>query len=171
MVAALAWWLFARSGNAQIRRASDHVLLTTLVASALPHALKKIFDPQRPDRQTALGHLRGIPLGHAVHIGALASGGGMTAYALATRGARVLHHARRHGAIGFFAGTLSGRWLSRFSRTARSLPLRPVVALRETNVIFGSLIGTFVLKEAFGLRRIAASTFVVAGIAVLALNR
>jgi drug/metabolite transporter (DMT)-like permease len=37
-------------------------------------------------------------------------------------------------------------------------------------VIFGSLIGTFVLKEAFGLRRITASTFVMAGIAVLALN-
>ena len=80
---ALGWWLYARSGDAQIRRASDHVLLTTLVASALPHALKRIFDQQRPDRLTALGHLRGIPLsgkrldafpsGHAVHIGALAS--------------------------------------------------------------------------------------------------
>jgi membrane-associated phospholipid phosphatase len=65
------------------RRASDHILLTTLAASALPHALKRVFDQQRPDRLTALGHLRGIPLsgkrldafpsGHAVHIGALAS--------------------------------------------------------------------------------------------------
>jgi hypothetical protein len=44
---AFAWWLYARSGGAQIRRASDHVLLTTLVASALPHGLKKIFDQQR----------------------------------------------------------------------------------------------------------------------------
>lgn len=80
---AFAWWLYARSGGAQIRRASDHVLLTTLVASALPHGLKKIFDQQRPDRSTVLGHLRVIPLsgrrldafpsGHAVHIGALAS--------------------------------------------------------------------------------------------------
>jgi membrane-associated phospholipid phosphatase len=80
---AFAWWLYARSADANIRHASDHVLLTTLVASALPHALKRIFDQERPDRLTALGHLRGIPLsgkrldafpsGHAVHIGALAS--------------------------------------------------------------------------------------------------
>ena len=49
--------------------------------------------------------------------------------------------------------------------------LGPVVALRETSVIFGTVIGTFVLKEAFGLRRITASTFVIAGIAMLALVR
>jgi membrane-associated phospholipid phosphatase len=45
--------------------------------------LETIFDQERPDRLTAFGHLRGIPLsgkrldafpsGHAVHIGALAS--------------------------------------------------------------------------------------------------
>jgi membrane-associated phospholipid phosphatase len=80
---AFGWWLYARTHDAPVRRASDHVLLTTLVASALPHALKTVFDQQRPDRLTVLGHLRGIPLsgkrldafpsGHAVHIGALAS--------------------------------------------------------------------------------------------------
>jgi drug/metabolite transporter (DMT)-like permease len=98
------------------------------------------------------------------------TGGGMTAYALATRGASVLQHARRHGGIGLFAGTLSVVGYLAFLAAAKSLPLGPVVALRETSVIFGSLIGTFVLKEAFGLCRITASTFVVAGIAVLALN-
>jgi membrane-associated phospholipid phosphatase len=80
---AFGWWLFTRTSDAPVRRASDHVLLTTLVASALPHVLKTIFDQERPDRLTALGHLHGIPLsgkrldafpsGHAVHIGALAS--------------------------------------------------------------------------------------------------
>jgi membrane-associated phospholipid phosphatase len=80
---AFGWWLYARTRDAPVRRASDHVLLTTLVASAVPHALKTVFDQERPDRLTALGHLRGIPLsgkrldafpsGHAVHIGALAS--------------------------------------------------------------------------------------------------
>jgi hypothetical protein len=34
-----------------------------------------------------------------------------------------------------------------FLATVRSLPLGPVVALRETSVIFGSLIGIFVLKH------------------------
>jgi undecaprenyl-diphosphatase len=82
-VLAFGWWLYARTREVPERRASDHVLLTTLVASALPHVLKTIFDQERPDRQTALGHLHGIPLsgkrldafpsGHAVHIGALAS--------------------------------------------------------------------------------------------------
>ena len=80
---AVGWWIYARTRKAAIRQASDHVLLTTLVASAVPHALKSIFDQQRPDRLTVLGHLHGIPLsgkrldafpsGHAVHIGALAS--------------------------------------------------------------------------------------------------
>jgi hypothetical protein len=80
---AFGWWLCARSGDTQTRRASDHLLLTTLVTSALPHGLKRVFDQERPDRLTARGHLRGIPLsgkrldafpsGHAVHIGALAS--------------------------------------------------------------------------------------------------
>ena len=80
---AVGWWLYARTRDAPVRRASNHVLLTTLLASALPHALKTIFDQQRPDRLTAVGHLHGIPLsgkrldafpsGHAVHIGALAS--------------------------------------------------------------------------------------------------
>jgi membrane-associated phospholipid phosphatase len=80
---ALGWWLYARTRDASVRRASDHILLTTLAASALPHALKSVFDQQRPDRLTAVGHLHGIPSsgkrldafpsGHAVHIGALAS--------------------------------------------------------------------------------------------------
>ena len=57
-----------------------------------------------------------------------------------------------------------------FLAAAKTLPLGPVVALRETSVIFGTLVGTFVLKEAFGLRRITASTFVISGIAMLALD-
>jgi hypothetical protein len=80
---AACWWLYSRSKGPDSRRASDHVLLTTLVASALPHLLKSIFDQERPDRLTILGHLHGIPIsgkrldafpsGHAVHIGGLAS--------------------------------------------------------------------------------------------------
>jgi undecaprenyl-diphosphatase len=80
---AFGWWLYARTGDAEARRSSDHVLLATLVSSALPHLLKTVFDQERPDRLTARGHLHGVPLsgkrldafpsGHAVHIGALAS--------------------------------------------------------------------------------------------------
>jgi hypothetical protein len=77
------WWLYCRNRDARYRRASDHVLLTTVVASVLPHLLKTVFDQERPDRTTIRGHWRGIPFsgsrldsfpsGHAVHVGALAS--------------------------------------------------------------------------------------------------
>ena len=80
---AAAWWLYSRRGNADERQVADHILLTTLAASALPHLLKKLFDQKRPDRLTIRGHWRGVPFsgrsedafpsGHAVHIGALAS--------------------------------------------------------------------------------------------------
>jgi membrane-associated phospholipid phosphatase len=80
---AAGWWLYTRGKPADQRRAGDHVLLTTVVASALPHLLKRVFDQERPDRRTVQGHWRGVPFsgkrldafpsGHAVHIGALAS--------------------------------------------------------------------------------------------------
>lgn len=93
----------------------------------------------------------------------------MTAYALATRGGNIVAHARPHGAIGLFAGTMSVFGYLAFLAAAKCLPLGPVVALRETSAIFGALIGTFI-SEAFGVGRITASTFIISGIAVLALN-
>jgi len=80
---AAAWWLYTRAQDQSARRAADHMLLTTLVASAIPHLLKSVFDQERPDRRTVSGHWRGVPLsgrsldsfpsGHAVQVGALAS--------------------------------------------------------------------------------------------------
>ncbi len=48
-------------------------------------------------------------------------------------------------------------------------PMAPVAALRETGVIFAALIGTLILKEPFGLRRVIAAACVVAGIAAMSL--
>jgi hypothetical protein len=80
---AIGWWIYARNKSAKQRRISDHILLTTIVSSALPHLLKTMFDQERPDRLTVRGHWRGVPFsgkrldafpsGHAVHVGALAS--------------------------------------------------------------------------------------------------
>ena len=80
---AVGWWLYCRSGSTHARRDSGHILLTTLAVTLLPHLLKKVFDQERPDRRTWIGHLRGVPFsgkaldafpsGHAVHVGALAS--------------------------------------------------------------------------------------------------
>lgn len=49
--------------------------------------------------------------------------------------------------------------------------IAPLAALRETSVVFGALIGYFVLKEPFGARRITATALVLAGIAVLQFTR
>lgn len=83
LAVATGWWLFCRRASAQDRRNSDHLLLTTLAVSLIPHLLKSVFDQRRPDRLTILGHLHGVPFsgkandafpsGHAMHVGALAS--------------------------------------------------------------------------------------------------
>jgi PAP2 superfamily protein len=80
---AAGWWLWCRGWPREARRASDHLLLTTIAASLLPHLLKTVFDQERPDRLMVRGHLHGVPYsgnkmdafpsGHAVHVGALAS--------------------------------------------------------------------------------------------------
>jgi hypothetical protein len=40
---AAVWWLLAGNKSREARLGSDHVLLTTLVATALPHMLKNAF--------------------------------------------------------------------------------------------------------------------------------
>lgn len=80
-------------------------------------------------------------------------------------------YVRRHAPVGFFAGVMSVLGFFAFLVAARSLPLGPVTALRETSVIFGAVMGTFVLKERFGPRRIGASILVAGGIALLATVR
>jgi hypothetical protein len=80
---AAAWWLYCRRRSAQDRADSNHILLTTVAVSLLPHLLKSVFDQKRPDRVMIRAHLRGVPFsgkpldafpsGHAIHVGAMAS--------------------------------------------------------------------------------------------------
>jgi len=42
-----------------------------------------------------------------------------------------------------------------------------VSALRETSVLFAAIIGTFVLKESFGLRRVLSAALIVTGVILL----
>ncbi|WP_420965875.1 phosphatase PAP2 family protein [Bradyrhizobium sp. B120] len=54
-----------------------------MVASLVPHLLKSVFNQERPDGLTVLGHLHGIPIsgkamdafpsGHAIQVGAITS--------------------------------------------------------------------------------------------------
>ena len=48
-------------------------------------------------------------------------------------------------------------------------PIAAVAALRETSVLFATLMGSLWLKEGFGWRRLAGAASVVAGIAALKL--
>lgn len=78
-----AFWIYAQAKYSPARRSANHLLIVTVVTSAMPHLLKAIFNQRRPDRRTIRGHRRGIPIsgrpndafpsGHAVHMGALAS--------------------------------------------------------------------------------------------------
>jgi membrane-associated phospholipid phosphatase len=136
-----AWWLDARRQGEAKRRMSDHILLTTLVASVLPHLFKAAIDQQRPDRRTVRGHWRGVPFsgkafdafpsGHAVHVGALASaasrlprpqrnavwllGGGLVATRIL-----LLAHWTSDVLVGLSIGAVLERWLRRLTGYGRA---------------------------------------------------
>jgi membrane-associated phospholipid phosphatase len=134
------WWLYTRGQPRCRRRAADHVLLTTLIASAMPHLLKKIFDQERPDRLTVRGHWRGVPLsgnrldafpsGHALHVGALASAASQLpprqrnavwligAGLVATR-ILLLAHWTSDVVAGLAIGAVTERWLRPFTGYGR----------------------------------------------------
>jgi drug/metabolite transporter (DMT)-like permease len=101
----------------------------------------------------------------------IVTGFGMLCYGVVARRADLLVYVRRHGAVGLFAGAVSVLGFLAYLVAARSLPLGPVSALRETSVIFGAVLGTIVLREGFGPRRVAAAVLVTVGIVLLAMPR
>jgi drug/metabolite transporter (DMT)-like permease len=90
--------------------------------------------------------------------------------ALVRRGVRPFQPEARHWMLMLFAGTLCfGAYLAvvyGLSRGAASA----VSALRESSVIFAALIGTLMLKEPFGPRRIAAAALVALGVILIRLG-
>jgi drug/metabolite transporter (DMT)-like permease len=98
-------------------------------------------------------------------------GFGMLCYGITVRHADLVAYARRHGARGLLTGAVSVAGFLAYLVAAQHLPLGPVTALRETSVIFGTVLGTVVLKEGFGLRRLAAALLVTVGIVLLAVMR
>jgi drug/metabolite transporter (DMT)-like permease len=101
----------------------------------------------------------------------IVTGFGMLCYGVAVRHADLVAYARRYGALGLLAGAVSVAGFLAYLVAASHLPLGPVTALRETSVIFGAVLGTVVLKEGFGLRRLAAALLVTVGIMLLAVMR
>jgi drug/metabolite transporter (DMT)-like permease len=92
----------------------------------------------------------------------------MVGVGLLVRRRAALAFARQQGARGAVAGLVSVLGFLAYLAAVQRLPLGPVTALRETSVIFGAVIGTLMLKEGFGPRRITAAAMVVVGIALLA---
>ena len=45
---AAGWWLYCRHRSARHRTGSNHILLTTVAVTLLPHLLKSLFDQKRP---------------------------------------------------------------------------------------------------------------------------
>lgn len=97
----------------------------------------------------------------------IVNGSVMLGFALLTRPRAFVDHVRRYPGMGVMAGLMSVIGFVAFLVAAKSLPLGPTTALRETSVIFGTVLGTLVLKEGFGLRRISAATLVVLGTVLL----
>lgn len=140
LLLAAAGWFASRGEIEPLRRAGNHVLLVTVVASLLPHGMKLLFDQTRPDRRTVLGHVHGVsfsgkredafPSGHALHMGALASAAGalpagprraIRAFAVGLSLTRILVLA--HWATDVAAGFALGAMVERTLRLWTGYPL------------------------------------------------
>lgn len=71
--------------------------------------------------------------------------------------------------LGLLAGTLTVVAYAIVLWAQTQAPLAEVAALRETGVISAALIGTLLLKERFGVRRVAAAALVATGIVLISL--
>ncbi len=143
MALAAGWWLYSRNQGRTQRLAADHVVITMLAITILPHILKLIFDQRRPDRLTVRGHWRGVPFsgnsndafpsGHALHVGALASAASQLPWTwrnlvwlvgaglVATR-VILLAHWASDVIVGLAIGALTERLVRRFTGYGRQIP-------------------------------------------------
>ena len=91
----------------------------------------------------------------------------LTAFAVWRRRGRVVETFRPHLKAGTIGSLLSGLAYGIVIWAMSVAPMAHVVALRETSVLIAALIGTRLLSEPFGRRRIAAAGVVAAGAILL----
>jgi phosphonate utilization associated putative membrane protein len=85
------------------------------------------------------------------------------------RGA-ILAYARRRWPLAMLGGTASiGSYAIALWAMTRA-PVASVAALRETSVLFAALLGTWLLKERFGLQRAVGTAVIVGGVMALRLG-
>jgi drug/metabolite transporter (DMT)-like permease len=92
-------------------------------------------------------------------------------YALATRGSRAMLAWRSGWGRTLVSGLLGTASFGVFIWALSRAPVGPVSALRESSIIFASLIGMFFLREQVTIARVIAALLVVAGAAAIALAR
>jgi drug/metabolite transporter (DMT)-like permease len=97
------------------------------------------------------------------------TGIGMVFFVAIRRGSAIGAFIRVHYTMGLLAGVLSVAGYLAYLAAVQILPLGPVSALRESSVIFGTVIGAIALREGFAAPRIAAAIMVTSGVVALAL--
>jgi drug/metabolite transporter (DMT)-like permease len=97
----------------------------------------------------------------------IATGVGMASVAYVRRKSVLVAFARTQWRSGLIAGSLSVAGYAIALWAMSVLTMAPVVALRETSVVFAAIIGSVFLREGFAGRRVAAAATVLAGIVLL----
>jgi drug/metabolite transporter (DMT)-like permease len=100
----------------------------------------------------------------------IVTGVGMVSVAYVRRKSVLVEFARTHWRSGLIAGLLSVTGYAIALWAMSALAMAPVVALRETSVVFAAVIGSVFLREGFAGRRLAAAATVVAGIVLLSVG-
>jgi drug/metabolite transporter (DMT)-like permease len=99
----------------------------------------------------------------------IVTGLGMLSFVATRRWSEIGPFVRVSGCTGLLAGILSVAGYLAYLAAAKVLPLAPVSALRESSLIFGTVIGAILFKERFAARRLAAAIMVTCGVVALAL--
>ena len=94
----------------------------------------------------------------------------LVAFTLWRRRGRLRESFRPYLKQGFLGGAIAGISYGIAIWAMSVAPLAHVVAVRETSVLFGAILGAVVLKESFGRHRILASAVIAAGAVLLNLG-
>jgi drug/metabolite transporter (DMT)-like permease len=98
---------------------------------------------------------------------ALLEGPWLLGFALIRRPHSVFAHVRKTWRLGVGGGVIAniGYGIAIYALVLG--PMAHVAALRETSVLFGALMGTLLLGESFGTRRVASAVVIVAGLVLM----
>jgi drug/metabolite transporter (DMT)-like permease len=87
--------------------------------------------------------------------------------AIVLRPRTVWSHLRRNWWRGAIGGVIANTGYGIAIYALALGPMAHVAALRETSVLFGALMGTLLLGESFGLRRVVAAAVIVSGLVLM----